>query len=233
MKTLITLVMCLATLGSAPIFGQQSGSSPSPAAVRQPGNALTKFDLDFPGGTPGDLVAAIQAATGKPLNAIVPAGEAGVRLPPLKLRGVDAAQLFRALLLASHRHEIHISYSRAREQTPTYRDTFFGFRTDGAPTDASIWYFHSDRVFPGGSAPKALRFYLLTPYLDRALTVDQITTAVQTAWKMLGITDPPAISFQGGTNLLIAVGRPSQLDTIDAALKALNGAGKKPASACK
>ena len=61
----------------------------------------TKFDLDFPGGTPRDLIAAIQKAWGKPLNAIVPEEFADTTLPALKMRKVTIPQLFEALQAAS------------------------------------------------------------------------------------------------------------------------------------
>ena len=53
------------------------------------------------------------------------------------------------------------------------------------------------------------------------MSVDDITTAIETGWKMLGETSPPTISFHKDTKLLIAVGDPSKLETIDAVLKAL------------
>src|SRR6516225_8372327 len=58
---------------------------------------LTRFDLDFPGGTPQQLVAAIQKAMGRPLNAIIPEDVADTRLPALKMNSVSAQQLFQAL----------------------------------------------------------------------------------------------------------------------------------------
>ena len=66
----------------------------------------------------------------------------------------------------------------------------------------------------------------MTPYLERGLTVDDITTAIQTAWTMLGSTPgndqaAPQISYHKETKLLIAVGEASKLETIDAVLKAL------------
>ena len=75
--------------------------------------------------------------------------------------------------------------------------------------------------FPPQQSSKVCRFYSLAPYLDRGLSVDDITTAIETGWKMLGETSHPTISFHKDTKLLIAVGEPSKLETIDAVLKAL------------
>jgi len=72
--------------------------------------------------------------------------------------------------------------------------------------------------------------------------VDDITTAIKTGWEMMGLSGAggfgggggsggggresaqPKISFHKDTKLLIAVGEPSKLETIDAVLKALQTA---------
>jgi hypothetical protein len=192
---------------------------------------LTKFDLNFPGGTPGELVTAIQTAMGQPLNAIVPNEDANVKLPPLKMKNVDVAHLFRALLLASHHREAHREVPAGHTSSYSYKDVFYGFRTDGEVTNDSIWFFHDDRVFPSKQSAQSARFYLLTTYLDRGMTADAITAAIQTSWKMLGASTTPSISFQKETNLLIAVGKPSQLNIIDSVLKALGAHGAHSAEA--
>jgi len=99
------------------------------------------------------------------------------------------------------------------------------------PTDDSIWCFFANHPPkpPSDAELKSCRFYSLAPYLDRGLTVEDITTAIQTGWKMMGYADnransgnePPKISFHKETKLLIAVGDPNKLATIDAVLKAL------------
>ena len=75
---------------------------------------------------------------------------------------------------------------------------------------------------------KVCRFYQLAPYLDSGLTVNDITTAIETGWKMQGYTTTPEISYHKETKLLIAVGEPDKLAIIDAALKALEPAKVKP-----
>src|SRR5690348_4510108 len=47
------------------------------------GAAWQKFNLDFPGGSPRDLVSAIEKATGKPLNALISTEDETVELPPM------------------------------------------------------------------------------------------------------------------------------------------------------
>jgi hypothetical protein len=178
---------------------------------------LTSFNIDFPGGTPKELVAAIQKATGKQLNVVIPPEYADTKLPPLKMNSVNVSQLFRALEAASAKYENPSPYVLVGGNN---RTSDYGFRTDGNITDDSIWYFHSDRPAPY-SPEKISRFYNLAPYLDHGLKVDDITTAVETAWKMAGEKSPPEISFHKDTQLLIAVGEGEKLKTIDNVLQAL------------
>ena len=192
---------------------------------------LTRFSLDFPGGTPAQLVTAIEKAMGRPLNVIIPDRHALTTLPALKMSDVNVSELFAALQSSSYQSEAVVTgqnvstYSAGRPIfTPTYQiaNTAYGFRSQGTPTDDTIWYFFVEKpaLIPTAST-KACRFYMLAPFLDEGLTVDDITTAIQTGWKMLGDKDNPNISFHKDTKLLIAVGDPAKLETIDSVLKAL------------
>jgi hypothetical protein len=103
----------------------------------------------------------------------------------------------------------------------------YGFETRGTATDDSIWYFVYDRhrLPPGGESLEAYRFYQLTPYLE-TYKVEDIMTAIQTGYKMLGEKSPPTISFHKDTRLLIAVGDADKLQLIDDVLKELSGGPK-------
>lgn len=235
MKNRLLLSLSLIALSLASTFGQ---AQPPPglsgrgltlshqSQVETP--ALTKFNLDFPGGTPRQLITAIEKAMGKPVNAIIPVEHADVKLPPLKMNNVNVSELFNALLTASVKREPYDSGGGS------YQIGSFdcGFQTDAklAVMDDAIWYFHVEKptLPPAPLLSKVCRFYPLTPYLDRGMTVDDITTAIQTGWKMLGDKETPSISFHKETKLLIAVGERAKLETIDAVLEALR-APKLPA----
>lgn len=199
----------LALAVGGPAFAQPASSAtvqttPAP-------RTLTKFNLDFPGGTPGELVAAIEKASGRPLNAIIPPGDTDRRLPPLKMNSVDAAQLFGALGEATNR----MAYANGM-----LGPSQCGFRTQGLPTDDSIWYFWVNQP---PTRPKVSQFFLLKPYLAHGLTVDDITTAIETAWKMEGAPQRPQMSYHKETSLLIVVGDEPQLVVVRRALRALSG----------
>jgi len=241
MKTTCCTIVCLAALGLTTMFGQQA-PSPAPAMPPRPeappasppsvSRAAVPFSLDFPGGTPGELVAAIEKAMGRPLNAIIPDELANTRLPALKMNNVYVSQLFQALAAASQKSEAVVTSSRGfggpggfgGPMNYQIAQTSCGFRhAEGDISDDTIWYFYVEKPVlpPLSSSAKVCRFYSLATYLDRDMNVDDITTAIETGWKMLGETNTPMISFHKDTKLLIAVGDPSKLETIDAALKAL------------
>src|SRR5262249_3406924 len=107
-----------------------------------------------------------------------------------------------------------------------YHNSWYGFKTEGTPTENSIWYFVRDRTpdvpeRTPPTPPTICRFYQLGPYLDASYKVEDITTAIETGWKMLGEKNPPKISYHKDTKLLIAVGQPEKLDMISQVLQSL------------
>ena len=228
---LVTLAMLL--LISTGLSQPQPALPQRPLALpgtSKPGEPLTRFDLDFPGGTPHELVAAIQKAMGRPLNAIVSDEHARVKLPALNMKNVSVAELFQALEMASRRQEII-----ATSQFPgsyTTVSTAYGFRSVNSPaTDDTIWNFFVEKPSAVQPAPKYCRFYSLAPYLERGASVDDITTAIETGAKMYG--NPfrsEDLVFHKDTKLLIAVGEQAKLEIIDSVLRALDSQKPKPAS---
>ena len=255
-QTLVCLLLGFSALVSPRAWTQLAPPAAAPPPPRPalpplgqpPGRdlpELTRFNLDFAGGSPAELVTAIQKATGRPLNVIIPEHlGTDVHVPALKLNQVDVAELFRALESASHRTELRESRGFGNAFSYSYVNSSYGFKTDGPLTDDSVWYLHVEnppRTPESGAPPpppNVCRFYSLAPYLERGLKVEDITTAIETGWKMLGLRpDPPGtgdlvkpqMSFHQDTKLLIAVGEERKLQTIDVVLKALEPSTKPPA----
>jgi hypothetical protein len=195
--------------------------------VAKENDALSRFDLDFPGGAPGDLVKAIDKAMDKPLNAIIPEDCADVKIPAISVKNVIVPQLFEAITSASKETRRYVtgtfSYGYAGAPNNSYSQTTlsYGFRTEGTPNENSIWYFFRDKL-PDAASPTVCKFYLLSPYLDAGYKVEDITTAIETAWKMLGIAPEPGLKYHKDTKLLIAVGEENKLEMIDNALEQLS-----------
>jgi len=229
MKISKYLALGFLIINLTPVWGQQGQNyttltiNDSQQSTSETTN-LTKFNLDFPGGTPEELVKAIEKGTGKPLNVIIPDENADMKLPPLKLNEVTFPQLSATLQQGSSKQV----FSHDLNGRIFGFEVGYYFRTseDGPNTDNSIWFFHAQNPPPESVQPplqKICKFYSLEPYLNRGFTVDDITTAIQTGWKMAGITSPPELNYHKETKLLIAFCEQSQLQTIQDVLNTLPG----------
>src|SRR5688572_5801623 len=187
-----------------------------------------RFDLNFTGGVPQDLVERIEKGTGMPLNAIIPEEHQAFAIPPLKLRNVTVPQVFEALTKASRKTQLRSTGPNQVHQVST---SYGFFSSDQRPGANSIWYFVVEAppplVHETSQRPATCRFWQLEPYLER-LKVEDITTAIETGWKMLGVNPMPKLSFHKDTKLLIAVGQQAQLETVDMVLRELTPPRKEP-----
>ena len=249
MKHSSCLIAGLLALALAPVLAQPVAPGPErPLTTKDLAlflasstNSLPRFDLDFPGGTPKELAKAVEKVTGKPLNAVIPDDCAGLKIFPISVKNVTVAQLFEVLTQASKRTERYTvidprELSIGGHGSDVYvNDSHYGFSTVGLPTENSIWYFYRDK----GSqfAPwqvlssTVCKFYQLGPYLEAGYTVEDITTAVKTGWKMLGVIKPPEITYHKDTKVLIAVGEEDKVKLIGDVLKQLSQGKPKEKSA--
>jgi hypothetical protein len=198
-------------------------------------NSLTKFDLDFPGGTPKDLLKAIELATGRPLNAIISDDCVDLKISTISVKHVTVAELFAVLTEASKNNERFtvldprdrsIGGNGSDTRYSYVQESSYGFSTVGEPTDSSIWYFHWNKgVYQEPwqvLSSTVCRFYQMEPYLAAGYKIEDATTAVETAWKMLGVTNAPDISYHKDTKVLIVVGKQEQVDLVADVLKQLS-----------
>ncbi len=137
MKKNIVPLLAATFLALPSVIGQPVAVDAAPASVSTQISNLVKFDLEFPGGTPRQFVEAIEKASGKRLNAVIPDEDAGLRLPALKMRAVNVWDLFQALSVSSRRT---ILTSSSRVASVEY-----GFSTVGNLSENSIWYFYQHR----------------------------------------------------------------------------------------
>jgi len=221
MKKLILLL-------AATILLIQLGSSQTLAPARSvanlPATALTlpdanrqvpgqRFDLDFPGGGPQALVSAIEKATGQPLNVLIPDKCKEEKLPALKVTGVNVPELFAALARANSR-AVRMPGMGPMQYTYTASTEF------SKDPNSSVWYF---TCYSPPEPQQVCHFYQLADLLQNS-KVEDITTAIQTGWKLLGVQPTPQLKFHPETKLLIAMGKPEELATIDSVLQELRKA---------
>ncbi len=195
---------------------------PQPPASPSAKPEAQKFDLDFPGGTPQQLVDTIVKQSGRPLNAIIPDEFADTKLPALKMREVTVPALFDALTSASQKTVkyvtgTHFAGGQTTEQYQQKR-TSFGFSRQ--PGENAVWYFFFDGLEQPTPERDICRFYQLGHDLEK-FKIEDITTAIKTGWQLLNIKSPPTLKFHPETKLLIAVGHAGDLKTIDSVLQEL------------
>ncbi|MEW6304987.1 MAG: hypothetical protein AB1705_16045 [Verrucomicrobiota bacterium] len=258
MKTLLILCLVLALADYQEVRGQddaqavpkrapiprapRSPDSPKPPPAPPPPDAASRpirFDIDFPGGPPALLVEMIVKITREPLNVIIPEKSANAQLPPLRMSLVTVPQLFEALRLASQGTETQVTGTftdpsgKVRSQWQQAQvECGFKLAEPARAGDAPIYYFYEKRpmTIPDQLSKPSCRFYQLAPHLERGYSVEDITTAIQTAWDLLGGGEKPQLKFHQDTALLIAVGPEDKLNLIDLALRELQGAQKKGAT---
>ena len=237
MKILLTALLLCATsqlitaqVGRIdPLTGAPIGTATLQA---EPAEELPKFNLDFQGGPVEVFVLELQHALKQVdqeffINIIVPQEFQETPLPRLKLRDIDVLQLFKALELASQKMVAYNVGSFSHDginrqpiqQTGTKR---YGFTTTGPITRNSIWHFFAEE--PPRLAPvKMVRYFQLGPYLTQ-FTMDDIGSAIEAGWNILGEKETPKLNFHQDTKLLIAAGSAEHLEMISTMLKEL-GAG--------
>jgi hypothetical protein len=195
--------------------GQKSTQVSTPPAPAK----LTRFDLDFPGGTPAELATAISQAMGKHLNLVIPPNLAETKIGPLKLEGVTIPDVFRAVGITSA-HQVMVPSGPSGSYS--FKDILIEFEnpdTASPVSDSTVWSMNGTMP-PTISSPQVCRYFQLGPYLEN-YSIEDITTAIQTGWKMAKIDPLPQLSFHKETQLLIAVGPEANVDQIPDVLSAL------------
>lgn len=200
-----------------------------PALVAPSAKEARRFDLNFRGGPPEILIYELREQAGVSVNAIIPEDVADTQIPAMSVKNVTLKQLFDAIEAAGRKTTLH-AMSTARSSAPgrpplvNYQsfEAGYGFRTVGEPGDDAIWHFYREDppAVPEPRPVRVVRFHQLGLYLG-AYEIDDIVTAIRTGWELLEVEDLPTLKFHEETRLLIAVGDPELLETIDEVLRQL------------
>ena len=179
---------------------------------------LPRFDFEFKGGSPKELVDALNVPLRGSLNVIIPDESNKARIPAIKVKEANVQQIFEALTRASQRSVYMEVQAGGRKAFQSASDQIM-FNSSGPITENTVWAFQFLTQRPPPISD-SVRFYQLEPYLD-GLKVDDIVTAIQTAWKMLGDSPGAKLKYHPESKLMIAVGQEADFALIDAALKEL------------
>ena len=152
------------------------------------------FDLTFHGGPPAKLVEAIEKASGQKLNVLLPPNLSASVIPRMELRSVSVTTVFSSL---------------NRVLVP----------------DESLQWFPVDNVWilQSGSDRRSSQVFYVGHLLSK-FKVEDITTAIQTTWKLAGKDSKTELKYHQDTQLLIALANKPQLETVVEVLRELQRA---------
>jgi len=225
MKHILSLVFGLIVASSlmaqppAPAVNPQTPPAAPVSEQKQNAAAPIRFDLDFKGGSIRALFDAIGKARGQPVNVYLPHEAESIPIDPFHVSGVTVKELLDA-----------VSNSGAGRLSGNLRERLFhySFFATPADSDSAVWSVRVEDLYT--PSEPICRVYSLSPYLDTGLSVDDITTAIRTAWKMLNYTPSTVnLSYHRETKLLIAVAPEDELKAVEQVLSALpkGQSGKK------
>jgi len=189
------------TLLTTPAGGVHAADSDDSKTKDQKSQAEKEpaFDLSFPGGSLPELVAALEKAGGRKINVMLPPETAHVVVPRLSLTGVDAEAVFRSL-------NILLNEPRAVGQ--------FGHT-------GNIW------VYQALPEVKQSRVFFVG-FLLAKFSIEDLTTAIRTAWNMESNQPDGELKFHKDTQLLFARATSAQLEMVHAVLGELAKSASMP-----
>ncbi len=175
-------------LPSRPGFPSAPGIPGNPGGVVEP-----TFDIDFPGGTVVEFVAAVGAARGRSANILIDENDRSIRIPKFAMRQVTLGSLMQAIN----------RLGRMREQ---------GFEFDSgnyAVPGEAVWSLAVVR--PRSAAEEQVKFFNLEPFLSKN-SVEDITTALNAGYQLkTGSNERLNLKFHKETQLLMVRGGPEVL----------------------
>jgi hypothetical protein len=170
MKRFLTLALLSTwTLSAAAQSPQAFIASPGmPGQIQaKPSPDWVPIDLDFPGGTPLELVKAIEKSLGTNVNVIIAAEHANYRIPPFRVNQVSVTALFSSLRRVSDKYvQVRVPGTPGVSTTQTYHHNVgYGFTTDNSSTPGGrfLWRFQVTEAPPEPEAPKSCKFFQLAP----------------------------------------------------------------------
>jgi hypothetical protein len=180
-------------------------------------------DFFFNGGTVRELVVNLRENGRKagllPLNVIITAEGEAQGVPPLELHNVRYADIFQALNKLTGNGGINGKW----ELSMTGESSIWVLDPAIPQPLPQIDPLTGLPLGPGGrppEPPKNCQIYQLQRYLTK-YKVEDITTAIHTAWGMVGLEKGAELKYHKDTSLLIAVGSPAQLEIISRLLHSL------------
>ncbi|HEV8541116.1 MAG TPA: hypothetical protein VGR78_01880 [Verrucomicrobiae bacterium] len=196
----IIIALSAAAVLAASLHAQDNHEKPGKTAALAP--EPRPFEIEFPGGTPDELVQDIANHSGIRPNVIIPSQLEKIELPKFKLQNVNAGQVFEALNMV-------VDQSGAQ----TFRWISQGPKDD----PRTVWTLAKA---PTRLAAEMCQVWFIGNLLESS-NLEDINTAISAAWQMLEPKSSPALKFHKETSLLIARGTDQELKLVGDVLRSL------------
>ncbi len=202
------LVLIALTPALLPADGNTTGATPrirmavpNPQQDSKEPSEGIRFDLNFPGGSAQELIAALSEASGQPVNAIIPESADRFVMPPLNLHNVTVDQVLPLL-----RFENSVFDARMK----SYHNSSYSWRRADV-----VWTMIVD-VPP---EPIPLQYTVYPLFIGNMLTsysIEDITTAIDTAWSLNNAgSDESQLLFHPETSILLIKGTQQELEIME------------------
>ncbi|MGF1484901.1 MAG: hypothetical protein ACFBZ8_11115 [Opitutales bacterium] len=180
-----------------------------------------RITLDFPGGTPSELIDAMSKALGRQISAVFPVGSERIEIPPFTVEEADETALLKSLY---YREQFEIRDRNAI----SYREVGYNWGWIGG-----VWRLEIDRV--SGVGPVNEVVPVGVGELLRHYTIEEITTAIRLGWDNLPAPAyenspyylvrpnkaPASLHYHEETQLLVAVASEPELQLMRQTLSTL------------
>jgi hypothetical protein len=173
-------------------------------------------NVTFKGGTAQELVDALEKTIGQKPNVILTPSLTGIEIPPFELHNVTLGDIFMALNLMASAGREEWTWTRSPSSAGLW--TLIPAKQQTQP-QPGLAYFAQNQPPPPGSL-RAAQIFNVSAFLD-FYKIEDITTAIETAWNMLKSETPAEMKFHKDTHLLIAVGNGQQISVISQVLQEL------------
>lgn len=194
----------------------------APNAESERGQALDYFE--FKGGTAQELVQSLKRQFKPAPNVIIPPKLKDTPIPEFELQNVTLADMFQALNSLSEDKSVHWQLSGSSEPIWVLNPINNANNPYGQPGFPGGGYPGGmNAVDPVTGMPINTRTCKILPvgkYL-KEYKIEDITTAVKTAWGMMGDESGAQMKYHTDTKLLIVVGTPEQLNVLTQVLSSL------------
>jgi hypothetical protein len=163
---------------------------------------MPTFDIEFPGGTPEELILQIAKVSGTRPNVIIPGDIGDTQIPRFKLQNVNIRQVFEALNMVTDEKGLK----------------YLHWMNEGSNFLNPVWVL-SKLTHPRPAAETCQVTFIGN--LLESFQLDDINAAIRTAWEMIGKTTTASLKFHKETKLLIAKGNDQELNLVQEVLKSL------------